>query len=158
MNWLIAIFALINLIMVGLQLVGLPGATLEAIAIFIFGIITGFSKFSIWIGLLILFIGIASGFLEEIGAMFGAKRRGASKWGMLGAIVGAIVGLLSGNLLVVILLTVAGAAVVEYAFNRREWNEALNMGIGALIGLATGYIAKAVIAVILFIWFLILVL
>jgi hypothetical protein len=158
MTWLIAVFALINLILIGFQLVALPGALLESISIFIYGIVTGFSDFSIWIGLLILGIGVLSGFLEEIGAMLGARRRGASRWGMLGAIVGAVLGFLTGNLFLVIVLTIAGAALVEYTVNRREWNEALDMGLGAFVGLVTGYVAKAVIAVVLFVWFLILVL
>ncbi len=88
--------------------------------------------------------------------MLGARRKGASKWGMAGAVLGAIVGLASGSLVAVVLLTVTGAALVEYLFNRKEWTEALEMGFGALAGLATGYLGKAVVAVILFVVFLIL--
>ena len=75
---------------------------------------------------------------------FGAKRFGASKRAVLGAVIGSIVGLFFG-LPGVVIGPFAGAVIGELSA-RRGLEAATRAGIGATIGLALGAAAKLALA------------
>jgi uncharacterized protein len=91
--------------------------------------------------LLVLVTGLAL-VMDYLATLYGAKRFGATKKGMIGAIVGGIVGLFF-NLPGIILGPFIGAVVFEM-IGGREWKPALKAGVGATLGLFAGAIGKLV--------------
>lgn len=83
--------------------------------------------------------------LEFVTAAVGARRYGASRWGMGGAIVGAIVGVFFGPV-GLILGCVAGAVVAEL-LHGSELTASVRSGLGALLGLVAGLLADLVVSV-----------
>lgn len=79
---------------------------------------------------------------DNVAGMFGAKRAGASGWGVFGAGVGALVGLPFG-LPGVILGPAIGALAFEYMKNP-DLARAAKAGLGGLLGFVLAVVAKAV--------------
>ena len=79
---------------------------------------------------------------DNVAGMFGAKRAGASGWGVFGAGVGALVGLPFG-LPGVILGPAIGALAFEYMKNP-DLARAGKAGLGGLLGFVLAVVAKAV--------------
>ncbi|MDA7915629.1 DUF456 domain-containing protein [Verrucomicrobia bacterium] len=95
-----------------------------------------------WIIGLLLVITIVSMVIEHVASVFGAKKMGATKWGVIGAIVGAIVGFfffLPG----MILGPFIGAVGFELMAGRK-FGQASKAGVGAILGLLAGVIGKIV--------------
>ena len=94
-----------------------------------------------WIVLTLLVLMTAlSLVMDYLASIYGAKRFGATRNGMVGAIVGAIVGLFF-NLPGILLGPFIGAALFEMA-GGREFKPAMKAGLGATLGLFAGAIGK----------------
>ena len=133
---------------------GLPGAWIILADAAVFALLTGFAKIS-WPVLAILFgMALIGEGVEFLAGLYGAKRWGASKKGMLGALVGAVLGavllspllFLVGALLGAFLGAFAGAFLIEY-LSRRNLPQALRSGWGAFLGRTAGLLAKGAMAV-----------
>jgi uncharacterized protein len=83
--------------------------------------------------------------LDFLAGAVGARRYGASRWGVVGAIVGAIVGLFLGPL-GLILGCVAGAVVGELV-RGADLAGGVRSGLGALVGLLAGLVADLVVSI-----------
>lgn len=79
---------------------------------------------------------------DNLATLFGARRAGASGWGVFGAGVGALAGLFFG-LPGVVLGPAVGALAFEY-FRNPDAKKALRAGAGGLLGFVLGVVAKAV--------------
>jgi uncharacterized protein YqgC (DUF456 family) len=79
---------------------------------------------------------------DNVAGMFGARRAGASGWGVFGAGVGALIGLPFG-LPGVILGPAVGALALEYMKNP-DLARAGKAGLGGLLGYVLAVVAKAV--------------
>ena len=80
--------------------------------------------------------------MDYLATLYGAKRFGATKKGMFGAVVGGIVGLFF-NLPGIILGPFIGATLFE-VMGGREWKPSAKAGIGATLGLFAGAAGKFV--------------
>src|SRR4051812_24194774 len=118
----------------------IPGTPLILAAAIIHKIIMG-PKSAGWF-VLIMLIGIAllSITLDYLASVYGAKRFGATRKGMIGAIVGLIVGLFF-NLPGILLGPFIGAGLFEL-IGGREWKSAMKAGAGATLGLFAGAVGK----------------
>jgi uncharacterized protein YqgC (DUF456 family) len=83
--------------------------------------------------------------LEFVTTAVGARRYGASRWGMLGAIVGALVGVFFGPVGLIV-GCVAGAVGAEL-LRGSELAASVRSGVGALVGLIAGLVADLVVCV-----------
>ena len=105
-----------------------------------------------WVFLVGLFI--LSLVTEKLSGILGAKTFGASKVGIIGAIVGAVVGSLCFTPLVG--LTVApfiGAILGEVFFGKKKLFSAAWAGTGATLGLITGYVLEFCLGVVMILYF-----
>jgi uncharacterized protein YqgC (DUF456 family) len=84
---------------------------------------------------------------DNVAGIFGARRAGASGWGVFGAGVGALVGIPFG-LPGVILGPAVGALAFEYMKNP-DLKRAGKAGLGGLLGFFLGVVAKAIFGVML---------
>ena len=80
--------------------------------------------------------------MDYLATLYGAKRFGATKKGMFGAIIGGIVGLFF-NLPGIILGPFVGATLFE-VMGGREWKPSAKAGVGATLGLFAGAVGKLV--------------
>jgi uncharacterized protein len=80
--------------------------------------------------------------MDYLATLYGAKRFGATKKGMVGAIVGGIVGLFF-NLPGILFGPFIGAVLFEM-IGGRKWKPALKAGLGATLGLFAGAVGKLV--------------
>lgn len=94
--------------------------------------------------LLVLLTGVAL-LLDYLASVYGAKRFGATGWGVAGAVLGAMLGVLwpFPGLLVG---PFAGAVALEMLAGR-EWKEAAQAGLGATLGFLVGGVGKFAVAV-----------
>jgi uncharacterized protein YqgC (DUF456 family) len=83
--------------------------------------------------------------LEFVTAAVGARRYGASRWGMLGAIVGALVGVFFGPIGLIV-GCLAGAVAAELV-RGSELGASVRSGVGALLGLIAGLVADLVVCI-----------
>jgi uncharacterized protein len=145
-TWLLFLLAavLVALGIVGLLVPVLPGAPLLLAGLVVAAWAEGFEKVG-WAALVgIGALGLLASFVDFAAGAFGAKRFGASKAGMTGALVGALVGLffgLPGVLLGPLVGAIAGELVA-----RRSPEAASRAGVGAALGLAVGAAAKVGLA------------
>lgn len=129
---------------VGLVLPVLPGVALVYLGILVVAWADDFTR----IGPVMLMVMLGVMFLallaENLAGLFGARRAGASGWGVAGAGIGAVVGIFFG-LPGVILGPAIGALAFEYLRNP-DAVRALRAGAGGLLGLLLGVVAKAAFA------------
>jgi uncharacterized protein YqgC (DUF456 family) len=91
--------------------------------------------------------------MDYLATLYGAKRFGATKKGMFGAVVGGIVGLFF-NLPGIILGPFIGATLFEL-MGGREWKPSAKAGVGATLGLFAGAVGKLVCCLSMIILFII---
>lgn len=80
--------------------------------------------------------------MDYLASIYGAKRFGATKKGMAGAIVGGIIGLFF-NLPGILFGPFIGASLFEM-IGGRNWKPAMKAGVGATLGLFAGAVGKLV--------------
>jgi uncharacterized protein YqgC (DUF456 family) len=78
--------------------------------------------------------------LDYLASMLGAKKLGATRRGVLGAVVGGLIGIFFAPV-GVILGPFLGAMAFEM-IGGREWKEASRAGLGAVLGLFVGALGK----------------
>ena len=130
--------------LVGLVLPAIPGAPLIFAGLLLAAWAEGFSYVGLWtiIGLAILAL-LTYG-VDFWATMFGAKKFGASKRAIIGALLGAIAGIFIG-LPGVIFGPFIGAVIGELSA-RRNLQQAARAGMGATIGLVLGAALKIALA------------
>lgn len=119
-----------------------PGVAIIYLGILIVAWADHFTRIGPVMLFLMLGLTLVSLVADNVAGLLGARRAGASGWGVFGAGVGALVGLFLG-LPGVIFGPAIGALAFEYARNPNA-KQAVRAGIGGLLGFVLGVIAKAV--------------
>lgn len=135
---------------------GLPGTFVIVADVLVYGLATGFEKYSLPFAGLLLLITIGIEVIEGILGAAMAKKFGGSKWGMIGAIVGAFLGAVLGTPVIPVIGTLLGlfigallgAAVFEGLYSG-NWDKAWKVGLGAMFGTIGGKITKIIVAIIM---------
>lgn len=87
-------------------------------------------------------------FLEQIASVAGAKRMGASSYGIWGSIVGAVVGFFMFPPLGIVFGPILGAYVGEL-INKKTSQEALRSAMGAVLGFFVSTFIKVIAALVM---------
>ncbi len=156
--WEIILFAISIIIMLtgmaGIIVPVIPSIPLIWLGSFIYAIFTHFEKIT-WVVLLIFaLLTIFSIVLENIGNVYGAKKFGATKWGIIGSIIGTGIGFYTGGPIGLILGPVVGTIIFEF-IGGKDYKGALKSGLGNFVGFLGGSILKFVVGlamIIVFIW------
>lgn len=145
---MIGLFILAILIMLiglaGTILPMLPGLPIMWLGAFIYALFTGFEKIG-WI-----FLGVFAGLtavitvIDYVANLYGAKKMGATRWGLLGAFLGMLIGLFTGGLIGLLLGSFLGAILGE-VLGGRKGSQALKAGVGTFLGFLGGTLIKFVI-------------
>jgi uncharacterized protein len=118
----------------------LPGTPIVLAAAIVHKLVMGPRSIGWFVILLLVGLTVFSLVLDYLASMFGAKWLGATKKGMIGAMVGLIVGLFF-NLPGVLLGPFIGAGLFEM-MGGREWKTAMKAGAGATLGMFAGALGK----------------
>ena len=132
----------------------IPGPPIIWCASLLYAIITDFEKISqgylVTFGLLTAFVVL----MDYLAGIYGAKKLGASRWGMVGAVVGLVIGVVVGTLPGFIIGPLVGAVSFELLIGR-EFKDAFKAGLGTFIGFLAGTFMKLLISFIMisvFVW------
>ena len=132
----------------------IPSTPMIWLGVFIYAVCDGFESIN-WLLLLIFAVlTIISLVLDYLGGIIGAKKYGATKWGMIGSVIGGIGGFFMGGIIGLIFGPFFGAVLLELIFDK-DITGAFKSGVGTLVGFLGGAIAKLAIGVIIigiFIW------
>jgi uncharacterized protein len=128
----------------GIVLPALPGTLLVFAGIMLGAWIDDFTRVG-WVPLAsIAVLALLAWVMDYVAAMLGAKRAGASRLAIAGAVVGTVAGIFMG-LLGLLFMPLVGAAVGEF-ITRRQHGQALRVGVATWLGLLAGMLAKFVLA------------
>ncbi len=133
--------------LIGLVLPVLPGAPLIFLGIFAVAWADDFSRIGVE-GLLVTgALALMIFIIDYLAGVIGARRFGASYWGLLGAFVGFLGGLPFG-LPGLILGPIVGAVLLEYSKDP-DFRRAGKVGLGTLVGFVVGTALKYALAFVL---------
>ena len=155
--------------LLGSVLPGLPGVPLIFLSALLYAYYTSFEIVGGWVVAVLGIFAALAMVADFIGTSYGAKRFGASNWGMLGGafggVAGAAVGFLFlgiGSLFGLILGTIGGVFAGEYLrrqrhgepeeneetpFSPNDWQRASRAAGGVLIGYAFSAVAQGILGV-----------
>ena len=141
-----AALLLIGLVLIGLgiALLALPAA--PALAIVYAGVVAvawadGFARIGGWTLGVLLVLTVVGSLADNVATLFGARKAGASGWGVAGAGIGMLVGLAFGLPGIIV-----GPALGAFAFElvrNPDLRRAGRAGLGGLFGFALGVVAKS---------------
>ena len=138
----------------GIVLPIIPSTPVIWFGTFLYAFFDGFHRIT-WLLLLIFAaLTVFSLVLDYFGGIIGARKFGATKWGIIGSLIGGIAGFFVGGLFGLILGPFFGAVLFEILFGK-NFKSALKSGVGTIVGFLGGAIAKLVISVIMigiFLW------
>lgn len=137
-NVLLVIFCLLGLL--GTILPSVPGTLFIWLSAVIYAYFTDFSMVTVNV---IVQVSILAAFGQVSGyliSLVGAKIAGASRRGVIGALVGGVVGLIIGGPLGLLLGSFGGAVIME--LTHKELGAAVRAGLGALVGSMGGMVLE----------------
>ncbi len=145
---MIALFILTLLIMLiglaGTVIPMLPGLPIMWLGALIYALITGFEKID-WTFLVIFgLLTAVTTLLDYVANLYGAKKMGATRWGVLGAFLGMLIGLFAAGLVGLLLGSFLGAILGEI-LGGRKGPQALKAGVGTFLGFLSGTMIKFVV-------------
>ena len=132
----------------------IPSTPMIWLGVFIYAVCDGFESINWPLLLIFAVLTIISLVLDYLGGIIGAKKYGATKWGMIGSVIGGIGGFFMGGIIGLIFGPFFGAVLLELIFDK-DITGAFKSGVGTLVGFLGGAIAKLAIGVIIigiFIW------
>jgi len=139
---------------IGIVIPGLPAAPLILLGSIVYGFGFGFERIGLTIYIILTILASISLIIDYLGSVFGAKKFGASIFGIIGAILGLIVGFLIGNIWGLIIGPFVGAFSGELIRKKRP-KESLKAGLGATLGFMGGFFLRFPIClamIVLIIW------
>lgn len=152
MDWIYYLLLLAALIAgLFINILGLPGLWVMVASTAAFAWGTGMDVYVGKTVLICLFVlALVAEFVEFFAGSVGAKRAGASKLGMLGAVIGAMVGAIIGTPILPIIGTIIGACVGSFAgaagvelLRSTHPTQAVFIGVGAAKGRFLGIMLKS---------------
>lgn len=150
---IILVIALIAAGIIGIFLPFLPDVPFILLGAFVYGLYDGFEHigFFTYLALIILALFVAA--VDYLSTLVGAKKFGASKYGIIGGVIGAILGLMIGSLLGFLIGFFIGATLGEL-LSGRDMKKSLKSGSGAILGFLGGTLVKIFIALTMIVIFL----
>lgn len=146
------LLTILGVLVVGVGIVGLILPMIPGVAVIFLGILliawaddfTRIGPGMIFVMMALMMLALVA---DNVAGMFGARKAGASGWGVAGAGVGALLGLPFG-LLGIILGPAVGALAFEYLKNP-DMRRAGRAGLGGLFGFVLAILAKSAFAVLI---------
>jgi uncharacterized protein len=140
--WILAV-ALIVVGVAGTVLPALPGVILVFAGIVLAAWIDGFARIPVWLVVVFGLLTALAWAVDYFAAAAGAKKAGASRLALVGALIGTLAGIVTG-LWGLVFMPLVGAALGEY-IAQRDLRRAGKVGVATWLGLLLGTAAKVAI-------------
>jgi uncharacterized protein YqgC (DUF456 family) len=140
--WLVAVLLMVVGV-VGTVLPAIPGAVMVFAGALLGAWIDDFTRISGWTLVVLGVLTVLAWVVDYVAAASGAKRAGASRLAVMGALIGTIAGVFSG-LWGLLFMPLAGAVIGEY-LTRRDVPHAGRVGLATWVGLLVGSAVKVAI-------------
>lgn len=134
---------------IGVILPFLPGVPFAWLGMLIFAYATQFSVITWKIVLIFFGLTLFTIVLDIVAPFVGAKKFKASRYGIIGSLLGFLIGMFIFGPIGIIIGTFSGALIGEMVWGKQE-QEALKSAAGTMIGFLAGGVIKLVIIVIIF--------
>ena len=125
----------------------IPGTPLILLGALLFSLATDFQPVDAWRLVLLGALAVAAYVLDYLSGALGTRKLGGSRWAMLGAVLGGFIGLFFGPLGILV-GPILGAIGVELIY-RKDVSVAFKSGLGAVVGVFLGVVAKLSISVVM---------
>jgi hypothetical protein len=139
---------------IGIIIPGLPASPLIFLGAIIYGFGFGFERIGATIYIILGILTAVSLTIDYLGSVLGAKKLGASKFGIIGAILGLFIGFIIGSIWGLLIGPFVGAFLGEL-IRRKRPKESLKAGLGATLGFMGGFLLRfpiCFVMIILIVW------
>ncbi len=126
----------------------IPSTPLIWVGVFIYAACDRFETIGWSLLLIFAVLAIVSIVLDYLGGVIGAKKYGATRWGLIGSVIGGIAGFFMGGIVGLVFGPFFGAVSFELIFGK-DLKGAFKSGVGTLVGFLGGVIIKLVISVVI---------
>jgi uncharacterized protein len=126
--------------LVGVVVPGIPGPPLLFMGLLLAAWAEDFVYVGLWTLVVLGVLAVVTYVIDILASLYGARRFGASKRAIIGALIGTVVGILLG-FPAVLFGPFAGAVIGELS-HAQGWRHATRAGIGATFGLILGTALK----------------
>jgi len=150
---LILVAALMAAGIIGIFVPFMPDVVFILLGALVFGLFDKFQHISGWTYLILIVLALAVTLIDYFATIVGAKKLGATKFGIIGGIVGTLIGLVGGSIIGMILGSVIGTILGEL-LSGRKLLASLKSGSGAVIGILGGSLVKLIISFVMIIVFI----
>jgi uncharacterized protein YqgC (DUF456 family) len=140
--WIAAV-ALIAIGVAGTVLPAIPGVTLVFLGMLLAAGSVRFARIPVWLVGIFAALTVVTWVVDYLAAAAGAKRVGASRLAVIGALVGTIAGIFTG-FVGLLFMPLAGAAIGEF-IAQRDLRRAGTVGVATWLGLLVGTAVKVAI-------------
>ena len=123
----------------------LPGPLILFLAALLHSYLRPESAMSTWGIVLMALLLVVSYIADMASGAMGAKWFGASRWGIVGVLVGGLVGLFFG-FLGLIIGPIVGGLLFEVVVARRNWREGIRSTWGSVVGTGVGLVMRIVLS------------
>jgi uncharacterized protein YqgC (DUF456 family) len=140
--WIAAV-ALIAIGVAGTILPAIPGVTLVFLGMLLAAWIDDFARIPVWLVVVFGVLTAIAWAVDYLAAAAGAKKAGASKLAVIGAMIGTVAGIFTG-FVGLLFMPLVGAAVGEF-IAQRDVRRAGTVGVATWLGLLVGTAVKVAI-------------
>ena len=140
--WIVAVL-LIAVGVAGTILPAVPGVTLVFLGMLLGAWIDDFARIPVWLVVVFGVLTAIAWAVDYFAAAAGAKKAGASKLAVIGAIIGTVAGIFTG-LVGLLFMPLVGAAIGEF-IAQRDLRRAGTVGVATWLGLLVGTAVKVAI-------------
>ncbi len=140
--WIVAVL-LIAVGVAGTILPAIPGVTLVFLGMLLGAWIDGFARIPVWLVVVFAVLTAIAWAVDYFAAAAGAKKVGASKLAVIGAMIGTVAGIFTG-FVGLLFMPLLGAAIGEF-IAQRDLRRAGTVGIATWLGLLVGTAVKVAI-------------
>jgi len=141
--WILSV-ALIVVGIAGTVLPALPGTLFVLAGIVLGAWIDDFTRVGWGVLTAAIVLAVLAWVLDYVAGLLGAKKAGASRQAIIGAVLGTVAGLFMG-IVGVLFMPLVGAAIGEFLAQRNH-GRALKVGVATWLGIMAGLVSKVVIA------------
>lgn len=132
----------------GIVLPIIPSTPVIWAGVFLYAVCDRFETIGWSLLLIFAILTIVSLILDYLGGVIGAKKYGATRWGLIGSVIGGIAGFFMGGIVGLVFGPFFGAVLFELIFGK-DLRGAFKSGVGTLVGFLGGVIVKLVISVVI---------
>jgi uncharacterized protein len=142
---------------VGLVYPIIPSVLFLLAGYILYGVFFSFEQFGWFFWLIQGFFIILLFVADYIANMIGVQKYGGSKAGVWGSTIGLLVGPFIIPFLGILIGPFIGAVGAELLVNKRDFKNSLKIGFGSVVGFISSVITKAIIQILMIVYFLLVV-